>query len=116
LLRSGQRGLRSTATGVTKELILKELDRVKWVLWHGNVLRANDTLSSLIDEVDGVREEDREAGRPSLLVLKKLSRAREECATYTPTAPRRNAQLLPSRRRLTNVDSFFWTIRANSQR
>jgi hypothetical protein len=24
----------------------------------------------------------------------------------------RNAQLLPSRRGLTNVDSFFWTIRA----
>ncbi|HEY4953323.1 MAG TPA: integrase core domain-containing protein, partial [Gemmatimonadaceae bacterium] len=29
----------------------------------------------------------------------------------TPTAPRPNAQLLPSGRSLTNVDSFFWTIR-----
>src|SRR5450631_500190 len=29
----------------------------------------------------------------------------------TPTAPRRNAQLLPSGRSLTYVDSFFWTLR-----
>jgi len=49
------RGLRGTATSITKELILKELGRVKWFLWHGNVVRADDTLSSLIDEVDGVR-------------------------------------------------------------
>jgi len=76
------RGLRSTATGITKELILKELARVKWFLWHGNVVRADDTLSSLIDEVDGVREEDREAGRPPQLVLKKLSRALDEFGTY----------------------------------
>jgi hypothetical protein len=51
--------------------MLKELGRVKWFLWHGKVVRADDTLSSLIDEVDGVREEDREAGRPPQLVLKK---------------------------------------------
>jgi hypothetical protein len=31
---------------------------------------------------DGVREEDREAGRPPQLVLKKLSRALEEFGTY----------------------------------
>jgi hypothetical protein len=40
------RGLRSTAAGITKEQILKELVRVKWFLWHGNVVRADDTLSS----------------------------------------------------------------------
>jgi hypothetical protein len=51
------------------------------VLWHVNVVRADDTLSSLIDEVDGVREEGREAGRPPLLALKTLSRALEEFAT-----------------------------------
>jgi hypothetical protein len=45
-------------------------------------VRADDTLSSLIDAVDGVREEDRAAGRPPQLVLKKLSRALEEFGTY----------------------------------
>ena len=77
------RGARSTATGVTKDLLLKELARVKWFLWHGNVVRADDTLSNLIDDLDGVREEDREAGRPPQLVLKKLSRALEEFGAYT---------------------------------
>ncbi len=80
-----ERGLRSTATGITKDLLLKELARVKrggkWFLWHGNVVRADDTLSSLIDEVDGVREEDREAGRPPQLVFKKL------LAHWTNSAP-----------------------------
>ena len=45
-------------------------------------MRADDTVSSLIDGVDGVREEGREAGRPPQLVLKKLSRALEEFGTY----------------------------------
>jgi hypothetical protein len=76
------RGLRSTATGITKDLLLKELARVKWFLWHGNVVRADDTLSNLIDEVDWAREEDRKTGRPPQLVLKKLSRALEEFGTY----------------------------------
>jgi hypothetical protein len=76
------RGLRSGDAGSPKELILKELGRVKWFLWHGNIVRADDTLSNLIDDVDGVREEDREAGRPPKLVLKKLSRALDEFATY----------------------------------
>ena len=76
------RGLRSAHAGSAKELILKELGRLKWFLWHGNIVRADDTLSNLIDDVDGVREEDREAGRPPQLVLKKLSRALEEFGTY----------------------------------
>jgi len=76
------RGLRSADAGSPKELILKELGRVKWFLWHGNIARADDTLSNLIDDVDGVREEDHEAGRPPQLVLKKLSRALDEFGTY----------------------------------
>jgi hypothetical protein len=43
------RGLRSPPTGVTKEFMLKEIARVKWFLWQGNVVRADDTLSNLID-------------------------------------------------------------------
>jgi hypothetical protein len=42
---------------------------------------ADETLMNLIDEVDGERQEDREAGRPPSLVLKKLSRALDEFAT-----------------------------------
>jgi hypothetical protein len=76
------RGLRSSVTGITKEQTLKVQARVKWFLWHGNVVRADDTLSNIIDDVDGVRGEDREAGRPPQLVLKKLSRALEEFGTY----------------------------------
>ena len=31
---------------VTKAQILAELGRIKWFLWHGNVMRANDTLTA----------------------------------------------------------------------
>jgi hypothetical protein len=85
-LMQTSRGLRGAYAGSQKELILKELGRVKWFLWHGNIVRADDTLSNLIDEVDGAREEDREAGRPSQLVLKKLSRALDEFGTYIDNA------------------------------
>jgi hypothetical protein len=34
------------------------------------------------EEVDGAIDEDREAGRPAHLVLKKLARALEEFGTY----------------------------------
>jgi hypothetical protein len=67
---------------MSKEKILKELERVKWFLWHGNVFRADETLTDLMFEVDGAIEEDREARRPAQLVLKKLARALEEFGTY----------------------------------
>ncbi len=51
------RCLRSMASGISKEH-----------MWYGNVVRADDTLPSLIDELYGVREEDRDAGRPPQLV------------------------------------------------
>ncbi|MEO7206595.1 MAG: hypothetical protein ABI356_09565 [Steroidobacteraceae bacterium] len=62
--------------------IIKQLQRVKWFLWHGNVMQADDTLSALIDDVDGARAEDGKAARPTMLVLKKLSRALEEFGAY----------------------------------
>jgi hypothetical protein len=77
------RGFRGTDDCLmTKEKILKELERVKWFLWHGNVFRADETLTDLMFEVDGAIEEDREARRPALLALKKLARALEEFGTY----------------------------------
>jgi hypothetical protein len=65
-----------------QQIVVQDRSPTTWFLWHDNVWRADDTLSSLIDEVDGVREEDRDARRPPLLVLKKLSRALEGFATY----------------------------------
>jgi hypothetical protein len=60
---------------MTKEKILKALERVKWFLWHGNVFRADETLTDLMFDVDGAIEEDREARRPAHLVLKKLGQS-----------------------------------------
>jgi hypothetical protein len=77
------RGFRGTdECPMTKEKILKELERVKWFLWHGNVFRADETLTDLMFEVDGAIDEDRDARRPANLVLKKLARALEEFGTY----------------------------------
>jgi hypothetical protein len=68
--------------GMTKETILKELERVKWFLWHGNLFRADESLTDLMFAVDGAMEEDSEAKRPAHLVLKKLARALEEFGNY----------------------------------
>jgi hypothetical protein len=67
---------------MSRETILKELDRVKWFLWHGNLFRADETLTDLIFGVDGAIDEKREAQGPACSVLKKLARALEEFATY----------------------------------
>ena len=76
------RGVREKSAGITKEEILQQLERIKWFLWHGNVTEAGETLSTLIDEIDGARDDDNGAGRPAHAVLKKLSRALGEFDTY----------------------------------
>jgi len=80
------RGIRAgpldTESGLTREEIIHQLERVKWFLWHGNVFGADETLTDLMFAVDAVREEDRAAGRPAQVVLKTLSRALEEFSTY----------------------------------
>jgi hypothetical protein len=77
------RGFRGTYDClIAKETILKELERVKWFLWHGNAFRADETLTDLMFEVDGAINEDRELRRPAHSVLKKLARALEEFGTY----------------------------------
>ena len=68
--------------GPETEELLKGIERVKWFLWHGNVMRADETLYDLLEEIDGVRKQDRQAGRPPSVVLKKLDRALGEFATY----------------------------------
>ena len=77
------RGIRGTYDClIAKETILKELERVKWFLWHGNAFRADETLTDLMFEVDGAINEDRELRRPAHSVLKKLARGLEEFGTY----------------------------------
>lgn len=82
-LLQAARGFRGAADcTLGKDGILKELERTKWYLWHGNVFCADQTLTDLMFEIDGAIEEDREARRPASVVLKKLARALEEFATY----------------------------------
>ncbi|MEJ8827093.1 hypothetical protein WKW80_34740 [Variovorax humicola] len=68
--------------GAKKIELLKGIERVKWFLWHGNVMRADETLYNLLEEIADTREEQRKAGLPSSAVLKKLDRAMDEFATY----------------------------------
>lgn len=72
------RGLHSSQ----QEDLLRNVERVKWFLWHGNVVRANDTLNDLLYEIDDLREKDRQMSQPPSVVLKKLARALDEFATY----------------------------------
>lgn len=68
--------------GAEKGEFLKNIERVKCFLWHGNVFRADETLYDLLEDIADVREEQRKAGLPSSVVLKKLDRALDEFATY----------------------------------
>ena len=45
-------------------------------------MRADETLYDLLEEIDGVRKQDGQAGRPPSVVLRKLDRALDEFATY----------------------------------
>jgi hypothetical protein len=81
-LSQAAREVRDEDEVITKAEILRELDRTKWFLWHGNVVRANDTLTALIDDIDRAREESRQSGRPPQVALRTLSRALNEFDTY----------------------------------
>jgi hypothetical protein len=77
------RGFRGAADDeLTKEAMLRDLARTKWYLWHGNVFRADETLTDLMFEIDGAIQEDQQARRSASIILKKLARALEEFATY----------------------------------
>jgi hypothetical protein len=49
LLPAGQE---ETAGGVDRDQVAKELERLKWLLWHGNTFRADQVLSWLEDDLD----------------------------------------------------------------
>ena len=54
--------------------LLAELERIKWLLWHGNQYRAGEAIEFFLDDVDGL-----EVGYPN---LSKFARAAHEFAVY----------------------------------
>jgi hypothetical protein len=72
--------------------------------------RANAALSEQErGEFGNHRAQSSGPGKPTSAARIRHCPTPSRCST--PTAPRRNAQLLPSGRSLTNVDSISWTIR-----
>ena len=76
------RGLERDTSAIGKVALLEQLQRVKWHLWHGNLTGEEQTISALVDDIDGAREADQREGRAASLVLKKLSRGLDEFGTY----------------------------------
>ena len=54
VMRQMAKGLGAAGTEL-REIALKELERIKWFLWHGNVFRALETMDDLAMDLD--REE-----------------------------------------------------------
>jgi hypothetical protein len=54
--------------------LLADLERIKWLLWHGNQHRAGQTISFFLDDVDGL-----EVDYPN---LSKFARAAQEFSVY----------------------------------
>ena len=54
--------------------LLSQLERIKWLLWHGNQYRAGDTIQFFLDDVDAL-----EVDYPN---LSKFTRAAQEFAVY----------------------------------
>jgi hypothetical protein len=54
--------------------LLAELERIKWLLWHGNQYRAGETISFFLDDVDGL-----EVDYPN---LSKFARSAQEFSVY----------------------------------
>ena len=61
----------------TVETKAAKLDRIKWLLWHGNAPDAIDDVECLADDVAGALEED-----PTSASLRKLGKTLGEFATY----------------------------------
>ncbi len=63
--------LHDDATGKS---LLTELERIKWLLWHGNQYRAGETIKFFLDDVDAL-----EVDYPN---LNKFTRATQEFSVY----------------------------------
>jgi hypothetical protein len=82
VMRQMARGLGVAGTD-SREIALKELERIKWFLWHGNVFRALETMDDLAMDLDTEEPTEKE-----VTLLKKL----EEFETYI----RNNAGFIPN--------------------
>jgi hypothetical protein len=65
------------ADAVTVETKAADLERIKWLLWHGNAPDAIDDIECLVDDVAGALEEN-----PTSVSLRKLATTLGEFATY----------------------------------
>ena len=72
VMRQMAKGLGVAGTEL-REIALKELERIKWFLWHGNVFRALETMDDLAMDLD-----TEEPTAKEITLLKKL----EEFETY----------------------------------
>ena len=61
----------------TVEIKVAALERIKWLLWHGNAPDAIDDIECLADDVAGTLEEN-----PTSASLRKLGTTLGEFATY----------------------------------
>jgi hypothetical protein len=66
-----------------RELAMKELERIKWFLWHGNVFRALSTVQELLMDLDTDEPAEK---------MEKLLKKLEEFETYIAN----NAGLIPN--------------------
>ncbi len=82
VMRQMAKGLGAAGTEL-RETALKELERIKWFLWHGNVFRALETMDDLAMDLD-----PEEPTAKEVTLLKKL----EEFETYI----RNNAGFIPN--------------------
>ncbi len=63
VLHQLRKELATAAPGLSLDPVAADLERLNWLLWHGNVFRALHLLSDRDDEVDAWRAETPAAGK-----------------------------------------------------
>ncbi|MGH9827512.1 MAG: hypothetical protein ACREDR_30160 [Blastocatellia bacterium] len=64
------------------QYLAKQLERIKWFLWHGNVIRALDTIEYVADILDAAHETDNV--RKLLKAVKEFDHYIEANASFIP--------------------------------
>jgi hypothetical protein len=67
--------------------VLKDLERIKWYLWHGNVFQAINALQDLEMELDAAVFETKDEN------AQKLLKGVEDLQTYTSSETRRSYRI-----------------------
>ena len=68
VLHQLRKELGTAAPALSLDPVAADLERLKWLLWHGNVFRALQLLSDMDDEVDAWRAETPAAGKLAKVV------------------------------------------------